>query len=133
MLDNKFNFVINKFKFIQIFCKVCAKTMLKSNILSFQKVIKLFFYYFEIILQKINCKNRRLLTSKEDFVTIIILSNKTKIINNCVSCYKKNLTNCKVMFICIIIIAQAIANAYVYKQTNITFIKVVKLEKKNKS
>jgi len=37
------------------------------------------------------------------------------------------------MFICIIIIAQAIANAYVYKQTNITFIKVVKLEKKNKS
>jgi len=84
-----------------------------------------------------------LLTSKEDFVTIIvfnkvfvtiiILSNKTKIINNCVSCYKKNLTNCKVMFICIIIIAQAIANAHVYKQTNITFIKVVKLEKKNKS
>jgi len=35
MLDNKFNFVINKFKFIQIFCKVFAKTMLKINILSF--------------------------------------------------------------------------------------------------
>lgn len=62
-----------------------------------------------------------------------MLPNKTKIINNCVSRYKKNLTNREVMFTCIIIAAQVVANAHVYKQTNVTFIKATKLKKKSKS
>ncbi len=80
---------------------------------------------------------------KKDSITIIvfnkvsiiitILLNKTKVINNCVSCYKKNLTNCEVIFTCITIVVQAIIDIYVYKQTNVTFIKVVKLKKKSKS
>jgi len=84
-----------------------------------------------------------LLISKEDSVTITVfnkvsitiamLPNKTKIINNCVSRYKKNLTNREVMFTCIIIAAQVVANAHVYKQTNVTFIKATKLKKKSKS
>jgi len=35
MLHDKFGFIINKLKFIQIFYKARAKTMSKSNILSF--------------------------------------------------------------------------------------------------
>ena len=117
--------------------------MSKSNILSFWKVVELFSYYLKVILQKINYRNKRLLTSKKDsitiiifnkvFVTITILSNKTKLINNCVSCYKKNLINCEVMLTCITIVAQVIINAHVYKRTNNIFIKVARLKKKSKS
>jgi len=83
------------------------------------------------------------LTSKKDFVTIIVFNkvsiiiaislNKTKIINNCVAYYKKNLINCKVMFTCITIVAQTIINAYIYKRTNNILIEIVRLKKKSKS
>jgi len=59
--------------------------------------------------------------------------NKTKIINDCVSRYKKNSTNCEIILICITIIAQVVTNTHVYKRTNIILIEVVKLEKKSKS
>lgn len=34
ILYNKFDFIIDKLKFIQIFCKMRSKTMFKNNILS---------------------------------------------------------------------------------------------------
>ena len=58
---------------------------------------------------------------------------KTKIINNCVVRYKKNSINCEIMLTCIIIVAQAMANAHIYKQTNDILIEIAKLEKKSKS
>jgi len=62
-----------------------------------------------------------------------MLLNKTKLINNCVSRYKKNLFNREVILTCINIIAQAITNAHVYKRTNVILIEVVKLKEKSKS
>ncbi len=62
-----------------------------------------------------------------------MLLNKAKIINNCVSCYKKNSTNREIILTCITITAQTITNIYIYKRTNVTFIKVVRLKKKSKS
>jgi len=58
---------------------------------------------------------------------------KTKLINNCVARYKKNSTNCEVMLTCMIVIAQVMANAHLYKRTNDTLIEVAKLKKKSKS
>ena len=76
--------------------------------------MKLFSYYLEVLLQKINYRNKKLLISKKNFVNIIvfnrvsititILLNKIKLIINCVFCYKKNLTNCEVIVTCITII-----------------------------
>ncbi len=143
MLSSKFGFIINKLKFIHIFCKARSKTIFKSNVLSFQKAVKLFSYYLEAILQKINCRNKKLSTSKKDFVIIIAFNkvfvtiamspNKTKIINNCVVRYKENSINCEVILTCITIVAQTITNTHVYKRTNNILIEIVKLEKKSKS
>jgi len=60
-------------------------------------------------------------------------SNKTKLINNCVARYEENSTICEVMLTCMIVIAQAMTNAHLYKRTNDTLIEVAKLEKKSKS
>ena len=143
MLFDKFDFIIDKLKFIHIFCKARSKTIFESNVLSFQKAVELFSYCLEAILQKINRRNKRLSTSKKDFVTIIvfnkvfvtiiILSNKTKIINNCVARYKKNSINCEVIFTCITIVVQTITNTHIYKRTNNILIEIAKLKKKSKS
>lgn len=102
--------------------------MLDNNILSAWKVVELFSYCFEIVLLKMNRRNRRSSTSKEGFVTIIafnetfitmaMLSNKAKVINNCVVRCEENLNNCEIMLTCMTIAAQAITNAHIYKRTN---------------
>ncbi len=143
MLSGKFGFIIDKLKFIHIFCKARSKTISESNVLSSWKAAGLFPYCPEAILQKVNRRNRRPSTPKEGSVTITAFNgasvtiamspDKTKVINDCVARYKKDPTNREVMLTCITIAAQAIADAHVYKRTNDTLIETAKLKEESKS
>jgi hypothetical protein len=143
MLSGKFGFIIDKLKFIHIFCKARSKTISESNVLSSWKAAGLFPYCPEAILQKVNRRNRRLSTPKEGSVTIIAFNgafvtmamspDKAEVINNCVACYEEDSTNREVMLTCITIAAQAVADAHVYKRTNNTLIEAARLEEKIRS
>lgn len=115
MLSGKFGFIIDKLKFIHIFCKARSKTISESNVLSFWKAAGLFPYCLEAILQKVNHRNRRPSTPKKGSVTIIAFNgafvimamspNKAKVINDCVARYEEDSTNREVMLTCMTIVA----------------------------
>lgn len=102
--------------------------MLDNSILSAWKAVGLFSYCFEIVLLKMNRRNRRSSTSKEGSVTIIAFNgtfitmamspNKAEVINNCVARCEEDLNNREIMLTCMTIAAQAVTDAHIYKRTN---------------